>query len=403
MRALSFVFVTLCLTSSLASADAVTEWNKRACDIIAEAKMPTPPANRAMAIAQTAVYEAVNRITGKYPTSGLKIEVAMDASIDAAVAAANRATLTKLIPAQAAAIETAYNEALTAIPAGPARASGIAAGEAAAAAVLEMRADDGAATAEKYRPVTKAGVYVPTTIPAVPQWPARRPWMMTSPSQFRPGPPPALTSKIWARDFAEVKAMGAKTGSKRTQEQTDIALFWEATLPSVYHGVTRSVADQPGRDITKNARLFAAVTQGVDDAIIAVFDAKYHYNFWRPITAIRNADIDGNNATPRDAGWTPLIETPMHPEYPCAHCILSATVGTILDAEVGNGKMPKLVTTSYMVKGSERSWTTTEEFMKEVAEARILDGVHYRNSTEVGAAMGRKVGALAAKKHFTAP
>jgi hypothetical protein len=400
MRVVSSVFITLCLASSLAVADVVTEWNNRACDIIAEAKMGTPPANRAMAIAHTAVFEAVNRITGKYPTSGLKIEVAKDASVDAAVAAANRATLTKLIPSQAAAIESAYNEALTAIPAGPARASGIAAGEAAAAAILEMRADDGAATAEKYRPFTKVGVYVPTTIPAVPQWTARRPWIMTGPAQFRPGPPPKPTSKIWARDFAEVKAVGGKTGSTRTKEQTDVALFWEATLPAVYHGITRSVADQPGRDITRNARLFAAVTQAVDDALIAVFDAKYHYNFWRPITAIRNADIDGNDATVRDAGWTPLIDTPMHPEYPCAHCIISATVGTVLEAEVGNGKMPKLVTTSHLVKGSERSWLTIEDFIKEVSEARIFDGVHYRNSTEVGAAMGRKVGALAAKKHF---
>jgi hypothetical protein len=403
MRVTSIVLVTFCLATSLASADAVSDWNKQVCDIMAEAKMPTPPANRALAIAQTAVYEAVNRITGKYPTSGLKIEVSKDAAVDAAVAAANRVTLTKLLPAQAAAIESAYAGALTKIPAGPARASGLAAGEAAATAVLEMRANDGAAAAEKYRPVTKAGVYVPTTIPAVPQWPTRKPWIMTSPSQFRPGPPPALTSKLWAREFAEIKKVGGKTGSTRTQAQTDMALFWEATLPGIYHGVTRSVADQPGREITQNARLFAAVTQAMDDAIIAVFDAKYHFNFWRPITAIRNADIDGNDATARDAGWTPLIETPMHPEYPCAHCILAATVGTVIQSEVGNGKLPKLATTSYMVKNSERSWITTEEFMKEVSEARIFDGVHYRNSTEVGMAMGKKVGALAAKKYFSKP
>jgi hypothetical protein len=302
-----------------------------------------------------------------------------------------------------AAIESAFNEALTAIPAGPARASGIAAGEAAAAAVLEMRENDGAFVAESYRPVTAAGVYVPTTIPVLSQWTARKPWFLTSPSQFRPGPPPALTSDLWARDFSEVKTLGRRTGSTRTQEQTDVALFWEATLPSIYHGIVRSVAEQPGRDITRNARLFAAVTQAMDDALIAVFDAKYHYNYWRPITAIRNADIDGNEATERDATWIPLIDTPMHPEYPCAHCILSATVGTVLEAEVGNGKMPKLVTTSHMVKGSERSWATTKEFMQEVSAGRIYDGVHYRNSTEVGTAMGRKVGALAAKMHFTAP
>ncbi len=169
---------------------------------------------------------------------------------------------------------------------------------------------------------------MPTAIPVVPQWTQRKPWLMASAAQFRPGPPPALDSAIWARDYNEVKAMGARKGSSRSAEQTDIARFWEATMPSIYHGVVRSVAERPGRDITQNARLFAAVAQGMDDALVAVFDAKYHYNFWRPITAIRNGDKDGNDATERDASWPPFIDTPMHPEYPCAHCIVSATVGT---------------------------------------------------------------------------
>jgi hypothetical protein len=165
----------------------------------------------------------------------------------------------------------------------------------------------------------------------------------------------------------------------------------------------RSVADQPGRDVARNARLFAAVTQAMDDAIIAVFDAKYQYGFWRPITAIRNGDRDRSDATERDAGWSPFIETPMHPEYPCAHCILAATVGTIVQAEIGDGPTPTLSTSSYMVEGSKRSWKSTEDFVQEVSVARIYDGVHYRNSTEAGIAMGRKVGALAAKKHFGTP
>ena len=402
MRLATLVLAALCVASPLANADAVSDWNKLACTWVADAKLGTPPAVRALAIAHTAVYEGVNGITRKYPAQP-RIQAAADASIDAAVAAANRATLTNLLPSQTAAIESAYNTALAAIPDGPGKASGIAAGEAAAAAVLAERATDGATAQENYRPVTAAGVYVPTTVPAVPQWPARKPWLMTSGSEFRPGPPPVLASEIWTRDFAEVKAIGAKTGSTRTQAQTDIALFWEATLPSIYHGILRSVADQPGREITRNARLFAAATQAMDDAIIAVFDAKYHYNFWRPITAIRNADIDGNDSTERNSSWTPLIDTPMHPEYPCAHCIISGALGTVIQADVGKGEMPKLVTTSYLVKGSERSWPTTEAFIKEVAEGRIYDGVHYRNSTEVGTAMGRKVGELAAKKHFATP
>ena len=392
--------VCLGLAIPVAGADVVTDWNKTACQVVADAKLSTPMANRAMALTQTAVFEAVDRITGRYPAGGSGEEQVPGASVEAAVAAANRAVLTMTAAPQRTAIDAAYEEAIATIPDDNAKKAGIAVGERAAAVVLERRVDDGASQPERYRPVTSPGVYVPTTIPAVPQWPQRHPWLLASPSQFRPGPPPKLASATWARDYAEVKALGAKTGSTRTEEQTDIARFWEATLPSVYHGVVRTVAEQPGRDLTRNARLFAAVTQGMDDAVIAVFDAKYHYAFWRPITAIRNGDADGNDSTERDAGWTPLIDTPMHPEYPCAHCILAATVGTILKAESGRDPLPELATTSYMVEGVTRRWKSVDDFVQEVANARIYDGVHYRNSTEVGTAMGRQIGELAAKKHF---
>jgi hypothetical protein len=158
------------------------------------------------------------------------------------------------------------------------------------------------------------------------------------------------------------------------------------------------VASQPGRDVTRNARLFAAATQAIDDAMIAIFDAKYHYALWRPITAIRNGDIDGNDATEADPAWTPLIDTPLHPEYPCAHCTLAAVVGTVLEAELGSTKAPMWRTTSSAVNNAAREWIDLESFMKEVNEARILDGVHYRFSTEAGNALGRQVGRLAAAK-----
>ena len=378
--------------TSVARGDINTDWDVTTCDVVAAAKPPTPMGVRIVAIAQTAAYEAVNRATSGERVSGV--------SPEAAVAAAYRSALLALVPSQSAMIDAAYRRSLDALAEGAAAKAGIAIGERAAAEVVARKADDGATTAESYRPVTSPGVYVPTTIPAVSQWTQRKPWLMASAAQFRPGPPPALGSATWARDYNEVKAMGAKDKSTRSAEQTDVARFWEATLPSIYHGVVRSVAEQPGRDITRNARLFAAIAQGMDDALVAVFDAKYHYNFWRPITAIRNGDQDGNDATQRDASWMPLIDTPMHPEYPCAHCILSATVGTILQADIGDEPLPPLTTSSYMVAGSKRSWTTTEEFIKEVSEARICDGVHYRTSTEVGAAMGRKVGGLAAQKFF---
>jgi hypothetical protein len=223
---------------------------------------------------------------------------------------------------------------------------------------------------------------------------------MTGAAQFRPGPPPALTSAVWARDFNEVKSLGARNSTTRSAEQTEIARFWEATLPPIYHGLVRSVANTPGRELTQNARLFMAVTQASDEALIAVFDAKYQYGFWRPITAIRNADVDGNDATERDPAWVPFIDTPMHPEYPCAHCIVSGAIGTVLQAAIGAGPPPTLTTTSPTAKGASRTWASIAAFTEEVANARVYDGVHYRNSAEVGTAMGKKVGALAVAKYL---
>lgn len=389
--------VRICIAASLlagvvpnANADVITDWNIKAGEIVTESKLGTPPAIRAMAIVQTSVYEAVNA-------------TAPGASVDAAVAAANRATLTKLMPSQQASIDAAYQAALAQIADGPAKTAGIAVGEQAAAAVLARRADDGALPAESHRPHTTAGTYVPTATPAVTQWSQRKPWLMASAAQFRPGPPPALTSDAWARDYNEVKSFGAKNSTRRSAEQTEIARFWEYSLPAIYHGVVRSVAQVPGRDMTQNARMFAAVAQAMDDAMISVFEAKYHYNFWRPATAIRNGDIDGNDATQREASWTSFIDAPMHPEYPSAHSILAAAVGTVLKAEIGKGPMPVLTTTSPTAKGASRRWTNLDDFTREVGDARIYEGIHYRTSTDVGIAMGKQIGALTVEKFLQIP
>jgi hypothetical protein len=397
------VVIAALLVGRTAHADAVTDWNVKAGEIVAAAKLGTPAANRVLAIVQTAVYEATNAITGRYPASGTSFESTPDASVEAAIAAANRVTLAKLVPSQQAAVDAAYQDALAVLTDGPAKSAGIAAGDKAALAVLALRADDGFATVETYRPHTSPGVYVPTVIPVFSQWPQRKPWLMTGPAQFRPGPPPALASAVWARDLNEVKEIGGKRSARRTAEQTEIVRFWESTMPTIYYGLVRSVAAVPGREVTQNARLFAAVTQAIDDAMIAIFDAKYHYNFWRPITAIRNGDIDGNDATERDPAWTPFIETPMHPEYPCAHCIVASTVGTVLQAEIGTGPMPTLTTTSDTANGAARSWTNIDDFVQEVANARIFGGVHYRTSTEVGIAMGKTIGAMAVTRNLGPP
>jgi len=389
--------------ASAARADAVTDWNVRAGRILVDAKAGTPPAIRTMAIVQTATYGAVNAITGRHPPLVWQPAPAPGASVDAAVAAAHRVALARLVPQQQAAVESAYQAALDAIPDGPAKAAGIATGERAAMAVLAQRADDGATGAEAYRPHAAPGAYVPTATPAVTHWPQRRPWLMASAAQFRPGPPPALTSATWARDLDEVRTLGSRNSSRRTAEQTEIARFWDFSLPPIYFGVVQSVAAMPGRDVTRNARLLAAVAQSMDDAMIAVFDAKYHYGFWRPATAIRNADLDGNDATQRDASWTSLIDAPMHPEYPSAHAILAGAVGTVLEAELAGAPAPVLATSSPTANGATRRWTRVADFVREVGDARVYEGIHYRTSTDVGTAMGRQVGALAATKFVLLP
>jgi membrane-associated phospholipid phosphatase len=375
--------------TSPALADVVTDWNIKANEIVVESKLGTPPAIRVLAMVQTAVNDAVRSATPQPGTA--------PASTDAAVAAANRAILAKLLPAQQTLTEAAYTAALAAIPEGAAKAAGIAAGERAAAAVLAKRAGDVIAP-ESYRPYPAPGIYVPTAAAAAPQWGQRAPWLMATGAQFRPGPPPALTSEAWARDFNEVREFGGRTSTKRTPEQTEIARFWDYSLPPIYFGAIRSAALQPGRDVARNARLLAASAQAMDDALIAVFDAKYHYNFWRPATAIRNGDIDGNDATPREAAWSPVIDAPMHPEYPSGHAILAGAVGTVLKADIGNAATPELATSSPTAKGATRKWSSVDGFVREIGDARIYAGIHYRTAVDVGTSMGQQIGTLAAER-----
>lgn len=377
----SSLFTTL---AAPVRADVITDWNQRSAQIVGEARIGTPPAVRVMALVQTAAYEAAREAT--------RAPSAPSHAVDAAVAGAHRAALTQLLPAQRTTIEAAVQSALAATPDDATRAAHLAAGERAAQRVLAGRAGEMPAGADSYRPHTSPGVYVPTVSPAVPQWPLRKPWLLQRADQFRPGPPSALNSARWASDYHEVKSVGGRDSKQRSAEQTDIGRFWDYSLPAIYHGVVRSVALQPGRDVVANSRLFAVVAQSMDDALIAVMDAKYHYNFWRPITAIRNGDLDGLDSTERDASWAPLIDTPMHPEYPCAHCILAGTVATVLNAEGQKAPLPVLSTTSATLPGVVRRWNTPDDFMREVAQARIYGGVHYRNSNEVGLAMGRRIG-----------
>ena len=225
-------------------------------------------------------------------------------------------------------------------------------------------------------------------------------WLLESGAQFRPAPPPELFSQEWARDYSEIKDLGGKSSAKRTTEQTDVARFWTVTGPPSWNPVVRPLAAVKDLSLIEKARLFALAHMAGADALIAVFDAKYQYNFWRPITAIRNGDIDGNDATDVDLGWTPLVDTPMHPEYPCAHCITSAAVGTVLKTEFGTRKVPSITMTSPAAPGVTRTWERIDDYVEEVANARIWGGIHYRSSAKAGQAMGRKIGEFAVTNYL---
>ncbi|CAN5135757.1 vanadium-dependent haloperoxidase [soil metagenome] len=392
--ALALAFSLAPLTA--ARADAVTDWNLRSAQIVGEARIGTPPVVRLMALLQTAAREAVLDATREQPGQG--------AAVEAALAGAHRVVLTQLLPDQKTAVDAAFQSALAQQADDAERTQQVLIGERAAQRVLTERADDLPKSADTYRPFAVPGVYVPTAMPAITQWPQRRTWWLQRADQLRPAAPQPLTGEGWARDFNETRTLGGRDSKARSAELTEIGRFWDYSMPAIYHGVLRAVALQPGRDVLANARLFATVSQAMDDALIAVFDAKYTYNMWRPVTAIRNGDLDGNAATERDPSWLPLIETPMHPEYPCAHCILAGTVATLLEAEGRKQPLPPLFTSSPSANGAVRRWATPAAFAQEVAQARIVAGVHYRNSTEVGLAMGRSLGEwVLSRQHAAAP
>jgi hypothetical protein len=366
---------------------------------VLEAKIYPFAGTRVMAIVHTAMFDAINSIEGSYTPYKFKVSAAAGSSPEAAGVAAAHAVLVKLFPEQKAALDAAYESSLGQIADNPGKASGIVVGEEVAAKVLEWRSSDGADAPNTYRPVTTPGAYVTTTLPIGTQWGGVTPWILERGSQFRPGRPPALTSAQWTADYNEIKEIGAKRSTRRTSEQTDIARFWMITGPQSFDPIARQLALTPGRSLIQNARLFALVEMAVADSYIAVFDAKYIFNFWRPITAIRNGDVDGNDATARDPSWEPLVDTPVHPEYPCAHCINSAAARAVLESEFGTGPNP-LTMTSPTAPGAVHKWANIREYAEEVSVARIYGGIHYRNSTVVGMAMGKQIGEVAVRNYL---
>jgi hypothetical protein len=377
-----------------AQADVISDWSVRAEAIAGEKRISTQLNARAMAMLHVAMFEAVNAIERRYAPYKLNLAADRNASKEAAAAAAGHGILLALYPDQQAGLDAALNAAMSAIPDGETKLKGTELGRKAAADISALRANDGVGVREFYRPQTSPGVYIPTAIPVSSTYGGVTPWVMDKGSQFRPAPPPALDSATWTSDVNEVRELGGRNNSKRTAEQTNIGRFWFVTGPQSWNPNVRQLIAIKKLDIVDSARLLALVAMVTNDAYIAVFEAKYHYNFWRPITAIRNNDFTGNPATPRDASWLALGETPMHPEYPCAHCITSAATGTVLQSVFGND-IPEVSMTSPSAPGVTRKWTRVQDYIDEVAMARIYGGFHYRFSNNAANDMGRKIAELA--------
>ena len=392
------LFATLLVVITTASgtpraADMVIDVYDLALRTARSAGVPPGAQFDTVTIVQLASYDAANAIAKRYRPFREQANPPPNADMQAAALGAACGALSMLHPAQQANTATACEGMVSKLSAVGVK-EGYAYGETVGKASVQARRAESVAKPNTYRPQTSPGKYVATSLPIGFESTYATPYAMTTPSQFRPGPPPVLTSEVWIRDYNEVKTLGARASAARTPAQTETALFWASGGPQQY---LDSVPGLPfkGGDIVDRARLLALLFIAMSDASIAVFDAKYAYDFWRPITAIRNGDEDGNPATERDAVWVPLIETPLHPEYPCAHCAAAAAGVAVLAAAVAEGRLEAAVPLRPAQSASgqkPRSWARMSDMNDEVANARVWSGVHYRNSSEVGVQLGTRVG-----------
>ncbi|MBV8998138.1 MAG: vanadium-dependent haloperoxidase [Solirubrobacterales bacterium] len=412
------------------SAAVALDWNATAVDAVRNATVVDPPGTAPRPIYQTegllymsyvqaAVYDAVMTVSHRYEPYHRFHASSRHASLPAAVIAAAYDTLVFYLGDHLGdyrgVLDANYAAAIAALPADRATARGIAIGQAAAADIKTLRTNDGrdapVSTAYGTGPL-QAGVWV-LTQPFTPPFPfqsAQTPWMafmrpflLTSPSQFRAPPPPALTSAQYAADFNETKAYGALNSSVRTPEQTKIAQFWSANAINVDNQTLRDIATQHAMDLIDTVRLLAMGDLVMTDAGMACFDSKYTYQRWRPITAIRNADLAGNPATTADPTWSPLLTTPNHPEYPAQHgCITSAlaqVIATALGTDTINATIPGAQPGATTLTTTQ-TFTTVQDLTAQLVNARVWAGLHFRTSVLAGETLGTQVANWTLARYF---
>ncbi|TQE19081.1 hypothetical protein Sipo8835_39990 [Streptomyces ipomoeae] len=375
----------------------IVDWNRTAAAVVGEdARRPTAEPFVWYGFVSAAVYNAVVGIEGRYTPykwHGREARARPGASSEAAAATAARRVLLTYFPASKNRIETAYADSLAKIPDGWAENEGVRFGERAAAHLVSLRENDGRDAKIPYDRKPGPGVWRPTPPGNAPfgnTWLAKlRPMVAHSPDQFLPPPPPEPTSKRYARDLAEVKAVGAKKSTERTAWQTGTALFFSDPLPQQFQAAFRDHVTRHKLDLVEAARLFAALGTATADATITTWNSRFTYALWRPITAIRLADTDGNPATEADPSWEPLLDTPPHPEYMGGHCADDGAAMAVLDRLTG-GDIDFRV--SSKVTGTTRAYTRSADFNRDVIGARIWSGIHFRTADVVGNRIGKEIG-----------
>lgn len=386
-----------------AGRDSVIAWNTITIRTVATNGQQPPPAAYVYATyVQAAVYNAVVAIEGGYQPYQSALGPRPDASVDAAVATAAHDVLVKYFEGQQGQLDDDYLAFLANISDGPAKTAGIEVGAAAANEIITLREGDGLyANIGFSMPSPAPGVWqLPASVnPQTPWMSQLRPFMLNSPGQFRPAPPPELSSAEWAEQYNETWLYGHRDSQVRTAEQTTIARFWSA-VPHIQSNLAyQQLASERDLSALETARLMAMGNMVISDALISCFDAKYQYLFWRPAFSIPQGETDGNPDTPGDSTFVPLLNTPPHPEYPSAHSCLTSATAEMFARFLGTQHIR--VTIPSTVAGIQaRYYATANDLTKEIIDARVWAGIHYRISDVTGANLGRKVAHWTLKQYF---
>lgn len=391
-----FSVIALLLIPAAGRAEVILDWN--AIMQATVSGQPPFPQARFAAITHLAVFEAVNAITRDYKPYLGTITASAGASAEAAAVAAAHTVLRNYFPGSAASLDAVRASSLAMIPNNPAKSAGIAVGESAAAAMIAARANDGSGTPAFYMPSSSnPGEWqlTPSCTPAggaFLHWRNVEPFGLQSASQFRLDAPPALTSNRYTRDYREVKEVGGINSTERPQDRADVARFYAAVSPvGVWNPVARQLSTAQGKSLSQNARDFALLNMAMSDGAVATFDTKYHYNFWRPETAIRSGGIDGNDKTDPDATFVPFIVTPCFPSYPSAHATLSNAARDVLERSYGSGHH-SITLSSAAVPGLTLNYRKLEQITEDIDDARVYGGIHFRFDQETGTGLGLRVG-----------